>query len=240
MLPYIGNTKLRDLDTDTVSRLMLKMRTTGGRGGSGRSGTTCRLIYTILNQILSDAVARNIISRNPCDGVKPPKLDTKEKEALPTSEAKRLARLLTESEPDTYRTGALLALTCGLRRGEVCALRWSDIDFDANVLRVEHTLSSDGKSITAPKTKASRRIIPLDKSIIRHLQLWKTKQAVILLSHGISQGIDRAVISNGAGEFVDPSNLAAGGVSGQKRRTLKDTTFINCVTLTRPCFVPTE
>jgi len=208
MLPYIGNTKLRDLDTDTISRLMLKVRTTGGRDGNGRSGTTCRLIYTILNQILNDAVVRNVISKNPCDGIKPPKLDTEEKEALPTNEARRLAALLAKGEPDARRVGALLALTCGLRRGEVCALRWSDIDLKANALRVTHTLSSDGLSITAPKTKASRRVIPLDSAVAEYLAAWKKRQAGLLLANGISQGTERAVVSNSAGEYIDPSGFA--------------------------------
>lgn len=208
VLQFIGNIRLRDIDADTIAQLMTKLRNTGGKEGKGRSGTTCHAIYTMLNQVFSEAVSRKVISSNPCEGVKPPKNDTEEKEALPLSEARRLARLLTTGEPDAYRIGILLAITCGLRRGEICALAWSDVDFETGSLRIAHTLSSDGRFVTAPKTQASKRVIPLDDAVAKKLQEWKTLQAVSLLANGISQEEDKAVVGNGAGQSIDPSNLA--------------------------------
>lgn len=116
MLPYIGNVRIAEIDADTLARLMVKLRSEGGKRGEGLSGTSVRGMFVTLNHMMSDAVKRDMLLSNPCSKVKPPKNDTKEKDALPVSEAQRLAGLLTDGVPDAHRMGALLALSCGLRR----------------------------------------------------------------------------------------------------------------------------
>src|SRR6266545_2974227 len=74
------------------------------------------------------------------------------------------ARTLLKSA-EGHRLAALyhVALTTGARQGELLALRWEDVDFDAGVMRIRRTLmhSGDGLTFAEPKTRASRRAVPL-------------------------------------------------------------------------------
>lgn len=208
MLPYIGNVRVVDIDADTVARLVVKLRNEGGKRCAGLSGTSVRGMFVTLSHMLGDAVTRDMLLANPCSKVKPPKNDTKEKEALPVSEAQRLVGLLTAGMPDAHRMGALLALSCGLRREEVCGLRWSDFDTTAGCVRVTHALPADGKKLAPPKSDASRRTIPLDGSMLSAMDRWKSAQAVELLGKGIAQKPETPVVSSAVGGFMHPQNFA--------------------------------
>lgn len=208
ILPYIGNVRLSDIDADTVARLMVKLRTEGGKKGNGISGTTAHNIFVTLSHMLADAVRRNLILGNPCEKVKPPKLDTKEKRALSLEDARRLTQLLTEDNSNAHYIGALLALSCGLRREEICGLTWGDFDQAEGCIRITHALPADGKQLAPPKSDASRRIIPLDPFVLAHLSEWKTVQDVKLLGKGISQNGGCPVVCNADGGLMHPQNFA--------------------------------
>jgi integrase len=87
-------------------------------------------------------------------------------------------RLLSSAGGDRLEALYVLAIHTGLRQGELLGLKWEDIDFEAGTLSVKRTLSpaKDGPRFTAPKTKKSRRTVPLTPDAIDALQRHKAMQ----------------------------------------------------------------
>lgn len=204
---HIGAVRLLDLNSETISGLYIELKNGGSLSGKPLTGTTLHAISITLNQVLSAAVDRDIILRNPCAKVKAPKIDTPEKEALSKEEAKRMMSLLMDGEPDAKRTGALLALTCGLRREEVLGLRWSDFDPSKGFIRITHALATMEKKLKEPKSKAGKRTIPLDPQTLARLKDWKVVQATEFLAKGIQQSKDRPIIASEVGGLMHPENF---------------------------------
>lgn len=169
ILPVLGGLRAARVDAATVNRFLEQKRRCGGlRNGDPLSPAYVRTMAIILQAALNYAVREGLIppQRSPIN--KPP-LAAKELSVLSPAEEEALTRILrTENSP--VAAGTLLALQAGLRIGEVCALRWSDIDFEQGIIHVRHTVSrvlSDTQGcktaliLDAPKTPASRRDIPL-------------------------------------------------------------------------------
>ena len=119
---------------------------------------TCR---TALNQ----AVKQGLILKNPADACKTPTLRPKEMQVLSPEEIRRL--LIQARENDCYEL-LLLELSTGLRRGEILALQWDDLDLCTGVLRIERQVQRVRRElvISAPKTKSSCRSIILPAPIL--------------------------------------------------------------------------
>lgn len=115
--------------------------------------------------------------------------ESTEKKLLSDKEFGRLKSFL-QSEPTPSNVGILLAASTGIRLGELCALKWGDIDHEKNFLTVRHTVQRisnvNGKGtrlvIAAPKSRNSRRVIPLPEFIITYLKAEKKNNDCYLLS----------------------------------------------------------
>ncbi len=86
-----------------------------------------RQIHALLNQAMHDAVTARYIRTNPLDGIKPPKVRSNGKDVLT---AEQVSTLLDTVRGDRYECAYVLGVLCGLRIGEVLALRWEDVDLD--------------------------------------------------------------------------------------------------------------
>ena len=114
--------------------------------------------------------------------MRPPiSIRSRKPEILNENECANLSRQIMQ-RPESEAAAILFCLNTGLRLGEVCALRWADIDFEAKTLTVSHTVqrvTQNGKSVLllqSPKTEAGKRTIPLTAEIILMLQNRKKKQ----------------------------------------------------------------
>lgn len=87
--------------------------------------------HRLISSILETAVKWQVLYSNPCDRVETPKVEKKEARYLDEYQAMELMNCL-EAEPIQYRTMITVLLYSGMRRGELCGLEWSDIDFDNN------------------------------------------------------------------------------------------------------------
>ena len=105
---------------------------------------------------------QDLLTKNPCDFCKPPKRVKTPINALTRDERNRMLRLAREAQPQPLAIAIELALTTGMRRGEVCALRWSDLN-DEGTITVRRALAhaDGGYYIKEPKTGSSIRTIPL-------------------------------------------------------------------------------
>ena len=124
----------------------------------GFSGKTIANQRIILNQILDKAVVEGDIQYNPCTSVRLPK--GKKKETRDPASAEDEERILTSDHPWLF---PLVALLTGLRKGEILALQWRDIDFGANTISVTKSVEHIGKTphIKSTKTENGVRLVPL-------------------------------------------------------------------------------
>lgn len=222
---YIGNVSLNDLDAENITRALIQVKTHGGQPGAPLSGTTMNGVFRVLKQVLESARKARIIPSNPCENVQAPRKDTKEKEALSRDDARRLTALLTDGEPEPKTVGFLLALTCGLRREEVCGLCWRDFDPAAKCIRVEHAYSEDECKEVEPKTKSSKRIVPLVPETLARLNEWKSLQEFQLWILGVGQSQDTPVVSIADGGHMHPQNFARAWKRYRKRHGFGDYTL---------------
>lgn len=228
---HIGDVKLVDITPTTIKSVYQAFRE--GKSASGRplANTSIRCIAITFGAILTAAVDEEIILRNPHDKVKKPKVDTEEKKALTKDEARRLIWLLNDGDPNSHTIGALLALTCGLRRAEVLGLRWCDFDKEKRSIQVVRTLSADGREVKTTKTKAGRRTIPLDEVTAKRLEDWRVVQSTYFISIGLPQTNERYIVSSTTGGNMHPENLARwwkkyskkNGLSGYSLHQLRHT-----------------
>jgi integrase len=181
VLPSLGHRKIGDLhlrEIDALYGLMLAGQLPKADGSTGvtdrRLGArTVRLTHAALSQALSQAVAWGLLTVNPAAGVTLPSSKPKEKSVL--TAVQRVA-FLQAAEGSVYRTFYRLLIDTGLRPGEACALRWTDVDFTRETITVQRTVTrgADGDAVLAePKTAKSRRTIPmlggLRDELLRHL-----------------------------------------------------------------------
>ncbi|HAM16813.1 MAG TPA: site-specific integrase [Eggerthellaceae bacterium] len=141
-------------------------------------------------------------------------MDTKAKRALTPAQAHKFIDVLN---PETDRECAyLLAITMGLRRGEICGLSWGDIDFDRKVADIRHSYDARG-NLKATKTKAGTRVLPLSDKTVQILKDHKgaqfkryarTNQWRKLEEGYIEQTDDSPVITDNCGTRILPTSLS--------------------------------
>ena len=134
----------------------------------------------ILKQILRFAELKYGMNMN-IDLISMPKLKEKEICIFSSREYKKFKRFLLASDNPRH-LGMLLGMLAGLRIGETCGLKWSDIDFEKKYIRINHILerviSENGKTKVVtlePKTKKSKRIVPMSKELLQKLKLMSCK-----------------------------------------------------------------
>ena len=158
LLPRFRDCRLCDITRAEVQRFVIsKLK-------EGYAWETTNHFRTLLSKIMGTAVGWNFLSDNPVRGVKMPERTLKRPHRFLTMDEVR--RLVGASE-EPVRTIVMLATMTGLRIGEILALRWGRVNLAAGRLRVEETCYH-GRFGT-PKTKASRRELPLPSVVVRAL-----------------------------------------------------------------------
>lgn len=155
--------------------------------------------------IFADLQAQGIVARNPAALVKALPV-TKPK--LVTLSSDDVAALLAATASHPLGIGVQLAVH-GLRRGEICALRWDAVDFDAKTLRIDSArLAVDGGSVTAePKTASSVRTLPLPPDLLAALKRERTRQKELRLQLGSRWPDSGLVVVGALGSPPHPDTL---------------------------------
>jgi integrase len=148
----------------------------------GLSAQTVTHIRAVLNTALRQAISDRLLSWNPLSSVKRPKVKRHTFGQLTPDQARGFLGAAENS-----RLGVVFAigLSLGLRRGEVLGLRWSDVSFEAQTLRIEQTIQRvrskftgiSGFLIAEPKTERSRRTLMLPAMLIPLLRQQRARQA---------------------------------------------------------------
>jgi len=134
--------------------------------------------HRLISSILERAVKWQLIYSNPCSRVEVPKVTRKEARYLDEHQAAQLLNAL-QPEPLKYRAIITLLLYSGMRRGELCGLEWSDVDFDNDLIDINKSslyLKERGIFDDETKTEASKRVIKLPGVAMQLLGDWKIEQ----------------------------------------------------------------
>lgn len=167
--PHLGHVRLCDLKPLQIQSFYTLLLREGRKKGGGLSPLTVQHVHRLLRKALHQAVRWEILDRNPADGADSPRVPRKEMHAL---DCEGLTRLLGLLRGHKLYLPVLLAATTGMRRGEICALRWSDCALDARTLRVARSLQQTraGLEFKEPKSLRGRRNIQLAQATIDALK----------------------------------------------------------------------
>ncbi|MFC1894012.1 tyrosine-type recombinase/integrase [Chloroflexota bacterium] len=181
----------------------------GGRcdGNGGLSPRTVRHHHVTLHDALESAVKWGLLSKNPADAVSPPRCQRPEWHTLSEDD---IHTLLEAAKKTPYYALFYLALFTGMRRSELLALRWSDIDLSLCQLYVKHTLHylRDGSIVyRAPKTAKGLRMISLSPSTVLVLREHKEKQQAHSILLGMHLQDDDLVFSALWGKPLLPNTV---------------------------------
>ncbi|HIS04010.1 MAG TPA: site-specific integrase [Candidatus Pullichristensenella avicola] len=161
--PSIGGIALSDLTPDDVMAMLSPLCAAG-------KTRTAELCFVLLRAALRDALRLRQIPMNPMDAILRPKHRQKRPEPWAPED---IQRYLFGIRTDKYRIAWLLAILCGLRRGEICGLRWSDIDLRARVLHIRRqrvAMESSRVIEGPPKSASGIRDVPLPDGLVSVLR----------------------------------------------------------------------
>lgn len=189
--------------------------------------TTIVKYHRILSSILTTAVQWQVIPSNPCQRVKPPRVEYKEADVLNEEQLDALINCL-DNEPLQYKTLVMLALYTGARRGELCGLNWSDIDFDLKIVHItKGVLYTPEKGIyeDTPKSRQSYRAVSIPSDMITLLKQWKAEQCKQRLALGDQWKNSGKVFTSNDGSVMRPDSITAWFGRFIKRHNLPNAHF---------------
>lgn len=205
ILPAFGGSRLAQIDRldlqDFADRLLAE----------GLSASTIRNVVMPLRVIYRRALSRGDVAVNPTAGLELPAVrDRRERVASPVE-----AAALIEAAPPGDRALWAAALYAGLRRGELQALRWEEVDLQAGVICVERSWDDKSRLCVEPKSRAGRRSVPIAAVLRQHL-----------LGHRLRSGRSEGLVFGRSG--VEPfvaSTVWRRARTAWKRRDLRPISF---------------
>jgi integrase len=171
ILPTLGKQPLARLKPALLDRFYAKLRDGGGQDGKPLSAATVRQVHAILRRALQQGVKWGWIVQNPASLASPPRVRGTQLEPPDPQQVIALVDAAASSDPD-FGCYLLLAATTGARRGEMCALRWSDVDLKRGTLTISKAVVEADHSVLVEKdTKThSSRKIALDATSVTALK----------------------------------------------------------------------
>ena len=171
--PTLGRQRLSKLTPETVLRYMQKKR------AESLSARSVQFQHAVLRKALGDAERLGLVTRNVAKLATPPSPERREVEAVSSERARAI---LAAVAGDLIAAIVEVALTMGIRQGEILGLAWRDVDFRDGTLTVRQTLardaqSKDGWRLDRPKTARSRRTLAAPSNLMQRLRAQHARQA---------------------------------------------------------------
>ncbi len=201
---------------------------------SGLAPSTVIKYHRVLSEACKHAVNVDVLVKNPCQAVRPPKRQAPSPNSLTAEGYARLAATLDNMEPTPLVTAAAIAMHTGMRQGEVCGLRWRCYDSEKRTIRVEEAIgvANGGTYSKAPKTKSSQRIVPVSPQLASILERRRASMLAELQEGGLVYSDEEFgklyVVGFVDGRYRDPLRIckewkslsAAFGLSGTQGRAI--------------------
>ena len=209
VLPQIGRIALTKLEPQDLARLYTAML----EGGS--APRTAQYAHAVLHRALKQAVQWNLIGRNPTEAVDPPRPNRIPIQPL---DMEQIQRLLAEARADRFSALYVLALTAGMRQGELLGLRWADVNLTAQTVQVRQQVArlragapaegaKSGMVFSDPKTAKGRRSIALPRFAVEALRAHRSAQLAERLVSGAAWQDNDLVFPNQLGKPIEKQNL---------------------------------
>ena len=181
--PFIGSKQISSLTTADMQKFYNKIKKEGRVReypihGKTLADSMVRGVHMMLHEALDTAVKERLIAKNPTNGTTVPKCNYPEKQILGDNQLETFLEAIKHEE--YWSDFFYVEVMTGLRRGEICGLKWSDIDFEDKKLRIERSVAvkkGGGVSIGETKTQTGTRNIFMPPSVAQVLQ--KRKQTAI-------------------------------------------------------------
>lgn len=185
--PFIGESPLEDVSQQEITKALVNLGTTGGRRGTGLSSATLRAAHLAATQAYDWAMRNALTSSNPFRAVPRPRANYRQSTFLTSEQAASLNALAVECARDcmertntahvTFALAVCTALATGLRRGEIFALGWDDVDLKRRCIAVNKAIKADGK-LGLPKSRASIRNVAIGSGLVGLLEevhMWQQR-----------------------------------------------------------------
>lgn len=192
LIPYFQTTPLDKITTYDIDQLYAQ------KSQAGLANATVKVMHNIMSKAFQKALKWGLIQKNPVVDATPPSIKKKRKQIWSVGEAKTF---LEVCEQEDYLIPFLLAIFTGMRRGEILALRWKNVDLNKGVIHVEESLArtkAEGLFVKDVKTAHSERDIYLSPSLQEALANHKSQQE----EHPMD-----LVFPSKNGHYLEPRNL---------------------------------
>jgi integrase len=239
LTPLLGGLQLAKLKPEHISAAYAKALISGHRKtGRGLSPRTVNHMHRVLRQSLHQAVLWSAIPRNPADLVKPPRVERKQMMVLDTA---GVADAIEDARSYTTFIPILLGVLCGMRRGEIAALRWRSLDLDADQLAVVASTEQTEAGCREKDAKSRRcRTIALPATVVTELRRHRIEQAQAMLAIGVRVTADHHVVMQADATPLQPNSITH-AVTLFIRSAAARFGFTGCGTRTRlKCSRPTS
>ena len=202
ILKAVGKVAVQNLTSSQIQGIY------AGMLERGLSHTTILHVHRVLKEMLNCAVKWGVILKNPADGVTPPKRGKKQ---MPMWDVSTIHRFLDESHGNRYAGIFEFTIHTGMRRSEICGLKWDAVDLVRSRLEVVATLQQirgHGLVTGTPKTERSRRNIALAPETVELLQIVQGTQHLAKLEAGPLWQEQGYVFTNPDGSPVLPGTIS--------------------------------
>ena len=201
ILPVFGGKKLLDLRLDDLQAFIASKRK------DGSAASTVNGMVTTLTSVFKYAVRTGHLRENPASYIRRPKRQYREMDFLIPEEVRKFLRHI---RPQSYAL-FLMAITAGLRRGELLAAKWGNVDWDRLQYNIRETMAmprkKEGPTFLEPKSVESKRPVDLTPTTMEALRKHRSWQAEEKLQAGQEYNDKDLIFCQGDGRPLDPDNL---------------------------------
>jgi len=220
VIPVLGGRRLDSLSPLDLDELYSSLLATGRRQSEGGlSPRSVRYIHVVIHKAFADAVKKGTLARNVAEVASPPSAKSARAPEMKWWTPEQLRTFLDFTADEALGPLFRLAAMTGMRRGEVCGLRWSDVDLDAGRIEVRHQLlvvrtpgAPDGGLMFSERTKTDhgRRAIDLDAATAAVLKAQRLRQRKhkMAVGAGWANGERDLVFTEPDGHPLDPESVA--------------------------------
>ena len=191
LMMYFGNLDVNRIDSQAVNRMISNLSTQGGLRQTPLAPKTISYIITVLKSIWHYGITNGFPCRE-LNGIRLPQKQKRPVKILPDDVIKKIENLLL-NPGDTTCMGIVFSMFTGLRIGEICGLKWGDIDIESGTVSIRRTVERIADTdpnaahktkviISAPKTCCSARIIPLPRFLCEYIMPYRMDAECFILT----------------------------------------------------------
>lgn len=210
ILPEIGGINLKTLTTLDVQQWINEIKDKSPMSGKPVSPKTLRNIFRVLSPAMKKAKALRMVSENPCDLVELPRNTHKSNEHIYDIELVQELIKAAEDSGNIMRIVVPLLLSTGLRRGELLDLKYSDIDFDKEQIRIETSRVIAGNEVVVKGTKTcnSQRVLVVSATVMQMLKSERNEYIKRKLKYGVNFYDTDLVVCKANGQAYYPQTIS--------------------------------